>query len=92
MNGRPIHVSDTEYSRALVAVGAAPYYEELEKTSMEMAYDFLHECADFRRSGSAAMDLAYLACGRHGNTDVIRNAGNLDRQFHHGLIILAHGL
>jgi myo-inositol-1(or 4)-monophosphatase len=32
---------------------------------MEMAYDFLHECADFRRSGSAAMDLAYLACGRH---------------------------
>ena len=65
MNGRPIHVSDTEDSRALVAVGAAPYYEELEKTSMEMAYDFLHECADFRRSGSAAMDLAYLACGRH---------------------------
>jgi len=65
LNGQPIHVSDTEYSRALVAVGTSPYYEELEKISMEMAYDFLHECADLRRSGSAAMDLAYLACGRH---------------------------
>jgi myo-inositol-1(or 4)-monophosphatase len=65
LNGRPIHVSDTTYARALVAVGTSPYYEELEKTGMEMAYDFLHECADLRRSGSAAMDLAWLACGRH---------------------------
>ena len=65
LNDCPIHVSDTEYSEALVAVGTAPYYEELEKAGMEIAYGFLHECADFRRSGSAAMDLAYLACGRH---------------------------
>ena len=39
--------------------------EELEKASLAMALDFLHECADLRRSGSAAVDLAYLACGRH---------------------------
>ena len=65
LNNQPIHVSETAYSMALVAVGTAPYYEELEKASMAMAYDFLHECADIRRSGSAAMDLAYLACGRH---------------------------
>ena len=65
LNGQSIHVSDTAYSQALVAVGTALYYEELEKTTMAMAYDFLHECADLRRSGSAAMDLAYLACGRH---------------------------
>ena len=60
LNDRPIHVSDTPYRDALVAVGTAPYYEELD-----MARDFLHECADIRRSGSAALDLAYLACGRH---------------------------
>ena len=30
-----------------------------------MIRDFLHQCADIRRSGSAALDLAYLACGRH---------------------------
>lgn len=65
LNGRPIHVSDTPFRDALVAVGTAPYYEELEETGMAMALDYLKNCADIRRSGSAALDLAYLACGRH---------------------------
>lgn len=65
LNDRPIRVTDRPYSDALVAVGTAPYYEELEDTGMAIARDFLHECADIRRSGSAALDLAYLACGRH---------------------------
>jgi myo-inositol-1(or 4)-monophosphatase len=65
LNDRPIHVSDTPYRDALVAVGTSPYYEELEDAGLDMARDFLHECADIRRSGSAALDLAYLACGRH---------------------------
>lgn len=65
LNDRPIHVSDTPFRNALAAVGTAPYYEELEGLSMKLAGEFLHECADIRRSGSAAMDLAYLACGRH---------------------------
>ena len=65
LNDRPIHVSDTPYRDALVAVGTAPYYEELEDAGLDMARDFLHECADIRRSGSAALDLTYLACGRH---------------------------
>ena len=67
LNDSPIHVADTPFPEALVAFGAAPYYEELEKKSMQMAADFLHGCADIRRSGSAAIDLANLACGR---TDV----------------------
>ena len=65
LNGRPIHVSETPFRSALVAVGTAPYYEELEDAGMKLAGDFLRHCADIRRSGSAAMDLAYLACGRH---------------------------
>ena len=65
LNDRPIHVSDTPFRNALVAVGTAPYYEELEDTGMKLASEFLHQCADIRRSGSAALDLAYLACGRH---------------------------
>jgi len=64
LNDEPIHVSDTPFSQALVAVGTAPYYEELEAASMKLALDFLHSCADLRRSGSAAIDLANLACGR----------------------------
>ncbi len=67
LNDSPIHVADTPFPEALVAFGTAPYYEELEKKSMQMAADFLHGCADIRRSGSAAIDLANLACGR---TDV----------------------
>ena len=65
LNGRPIQVSRVPFPEALVAFGTAPYYEELERTSLSLALDFLHECADIRRSGSAALDLAYLACGRH---------------------------
>ncbi len=65
LNGHPIHVSQTPFRNALVAVGTAPYYEELEEKGMAMAFDFLRECADIRRSGSAALDLAFLACGRH---------------------------
>ena len=65
LNGRPIHVSAVPFRNALVAVGTAPYYEELEESGIKLAGDFLHECADIRRSGSAAMDLAFLACGRH---------------------------
>ena len=64
LNGQPIHVSGMSFSDALIAFGTAPYYEELEKTSMALATDFLHACADIRRSGSAAVDLAYVACGR----------------------------
>ena len=65
LNGERIHVSDTPFNRALVAVGTAPYDEELAETGIRLAGDFLRACADFRRSGSAALDLAYLACGRH---------------------------
>ena len=65
LNDRPIHVSERPFSDALVALGTAPYYEELEEKTMALALDYLHSCADIRRSGSAAVDLAYLACGRH---------------------------
>lgn len=65
LNGRAIHVSGVPFRDALAAVGTAPYYEELREISIQLAGDFLRECADFRRSGSAALDLAYLACGRH---------------------------
>ena len=65
MNGKEIHVSETPFDKALVAFGTAPYHTELAEKSMELALAYLHSCADVRRSGSAAIDLAYLACGRH---------------------------
>jgi len=65
LNGKSIHVSETPFDRALVAFGTSPYHTELAEKSMELALAYLHSCADVRRSGSAAVDLAYLACGRH---------------------------
>lgn len=65
LNGAPIHVSDFPLDKALVAFGTSPYNEELARVSLDMAYDFLRSAADIRRGGSAALDLAHLACGRH---------------------------
>ena len=64
LNGRPIHVSATPFHRAVVAFGTSPYNPELAKTSMAMALSCLQRAADVRRSGSAALDLAAVACGR----------------------------
>ncbi len=65
LNGKRIHVAATPFDKALVAVGTSPYDPSLAEKSMKIALDFLLSCADIRRSGSAAIDLAYLACGRH---------------------------
>ena len=65
LGGRPIHVSDFPLKKALVAFGTSPYNAELAKVSLDLAHAFLLSAADIRRSGSAALDLAHLACGRH---------------------------
>ena len=64
LNEQPIHVSDTPFDRAIVAFGTCPYHPGLAVKSMNSALSFLRSCADLRRSGSAAIDLANLACGR----------------------------
>lgn len=48
----------------MVLFGTAPYYEELNKKSFEMAYDYFKRSLDVRRSGSAALDLCSVAAGR----------------------------
>lgn len=63
-NGERIHVSDQPLENGLVLFGTAPYYEELSEKSFEMAYDYFRKALDVRRSGSAAVDLCNIACGR----------------------------
>ena len=65
LNGSPMHVSAYAPDRALTAFGTSPYQVELAAASMDIASKFLAEFVDIRRSGSAALDLAYLAAGRH---------------------------
>ena len=65
LNGKEIIVSETsEIDNSLIATGF-PYtdYERME--SYMKLFDFcLHNTRGLRRLGSAAIDLAYVACGR----------------------------
>ena len=64
-NGKPIAVSGRPVSRAIVAIGSAPYRKDtLSETMISMTNDLFHAFADFRRSGSAALDICHVARGR----------------------------
>lgn len=63
-NGQPIQVAERPLERGLVIFGTSPYYRErVDETFGAMRRIFLR-CGDLRRSGSAALDLCYLAAGR----------------------------
>ena len=65
-NGKRIHVSADNLKHSLVAFGTSPYYKELRDASFRIALDVMDHALDIRRSGSAALDLCYTACGRCG--------------------------
>lgn len=64
LNGRPIHVSKTGFENAMVSFGTSPYDADLANRTMSMARCFLLRAGDLRRTGSAAIDLCDVACGR----------------------------
>lgn len=65
LNGERIQVSAvTDLSYALVAYGSSPYEKERSRELFSLFERIFLKCADFRRSGSAALDLCYIACGR----------------------------
>ena len=66
LNDKQIHVSNTDLAHSLVLFGTAPYYEELWDRTFELARDYCSRGMDLRRSGSAALDLCNIACGRAG--------------------------
>jgi myo-inositol-1(or 4)-monophosphatase len=65
LNGNAIHVSKaTDISASLIATGF-PYYDYLRiKDFMKTLEHFFLYSHGVRRLGSAATDLAYVACGR----------------------------
>lgn len=63
-NGSPIHVSGEPLSNGILLFGTSPYYEELARPAFDIAYYYFRKCLDLRRSGSAAIDLCDIACGR----------------------------
>ena len=64
LNGSPIHASEIAFENAMVCMGTSPYDSDLARRTLNAATRFLLEAGDLRRSGSAAMDLCDVACGR----------------------------
>lgn len=65
LNGKEIHVSDKPtVSESLIATGFPYYNFEKADSYMNLFKDLMQSCHGLRRLGSAAVDLAYTACGR----------------------------
>jgi myo-inositol-1(or 4)-monophosphatase len=65
LNGKEIKVSANEnLSQSLLATGF-PYYQfEKQPQYIQLFTEMMQKCHGLRRIGSAAVDLAYVACGR----------------------------
>ncbi len=64
LNGRQIRVSDTEkLSESLIVTGFPYDFKQREDFARHLT-DFLLYSRGVRRDGSAAIDMAYVACGR----------------------------
>lgn len=65
LNGERITVSGaTRMEESLIAIGTSPYLKEMADENFELFKRLFLDCQDIRRSGSAALDLAHVACGR----------------------------
>lgn len=64
LNGRPLRVSATEkLSEALIVTGFPYDFKDKDNFTRHLT-DFLLKSRGVRRDGSAAIDMAYVACGR----------------------------
>lgn len=63
-NGTPIHVSDRALGDSLILCGTAPYEKQRADESFAVMKQLFLKGRDIRRSGSAVLDLCYMACGR----------------------------
>ena len=64
LNGTAIHVSDrAELAEAVISVGLAKTGETIN-TNFPLLQQMIHRVRKCRVLGSAALDMAYVACGR----------------------------
>jgi myo-inositol-1(or 4)-monophosphatase len=65
LNGKEIHVSDKPtVADSLIATGFPYYNFDQADAYLNLFKDLMQSCHGLRRLGSAAVDLAYTACGR----------------------------
>lgn len=67
LNGQPVHVSGAEHlDETIIGIGTSPYQKWFAKDNFVRFQRVFEAAQDIRRTGSAAMELAYIACGRQG--------------------------
>lgn len=64
LNGAPIQVSQAAMKDALIVFGTSPYDRGKAAETFSVVQKIFLSCGDIRRSGSAALDLCYVAAGR----------------------------
>lgn len=63
-NGSPIHVSDRPFEDGMLYTAMSTYRKEFAGACRDIIYDLFMECNDFRRLGSAAVELCRMAAGK----------------------------
>ena len=63
-NGKPIHVSGRSYEDGILFTAMSTYRKEFARVCSDIIFDIFMECNDFRRSGSAAVELCLMAAGQ----------------------------
>ena len=65
LNGEKIRVSNAQtMSQSLIAIGTSPYHKQEAADNFRTFEKIYMDCQDIRRTGSAALDMAHVACGR----------------------------
>lgn len=65
LNGQPIHVSETQSLEAALVATGFPYDRQTNPAAnMRQFGRIMPQVQGIRRSGSTALDMAYVACGR----------------------------
>ena len=64
LNGRQLKIADLKLADGIVAIGTCPYYREKADETFFIARKLFDKALDIRRSGSAALDICYVAAGR----------------------------
>jgi myo-inositol-1(or 4)-monophosphatase len=64
LNDATINSSNKTLEESIIYFGTSPYEAQWAQKSFQIAYQYFTHGADLRRSGSAALDICDVACGR----------------------------
>ncbi len=63
-NGRPVRSSGRSFKEGLFCAAMSTYRKEYAEVCKDIIMETYYQCNDFRRFGSAALELCYMAAGK----------------------------